>query len=132
MPGQNRNRDTKKYLDNGVSNVDDKWKNLGVLSVFGHAIEESLFIMLQSLFIMLKSQFILLKSLFIILKSLVVVLKYLLRMLIHMKMTITLTPQQSLVERTDQLSTELQPYHRHLKHTLEWFLDLCVVLFWEI
>ena len=41
MPGQNRNRDTKKYLDNGVSNVDDKWKNLGVLSVFGHAIEEN-------------------------------------------------------------------------------------------
>ena len=41
MPGQNRNRDTKKYLDNGVANVDEKWKNLGVLSVFGHAIEEN-------------------------------------------------------------------------------------------
>ena len=24
MPGQNRNRDTKKYLDNGVANVDEK------------------------------------------------------------------------------------------------------------
>ena len=41
MPGQNRNCDTKKYLDNGVANVDEKWKNLGVLSVFGHAIEEN-------------------------------------------------------------------------------------------
>ena len=31
------NRDTKKYLVNGVSNVDDKC----VLSVFGHGIEEN-------------------------------------------------------------------------------------------
>ena len=41
MPGQNRIRDTKKYLENGVKNVDDKWENLGVISVFGHAIEEN-------------------------------------------------------------------------------------------
>ena len=41
MPGQNRIRDSKKYLDNGVKYVDEKWTNLGVLSVFGHAIEEN-------------------------------------------------------------------------------------------
>ena len=34
-------RDTKKYLDNGVKFVDEKWDNLGVISVFGHAIEEN-------------------------------------------------------------------------------------------
>ena len=38
MQGQNHNRDTKKYLDNGVKFVDEKWDALGVISVFGHAI----------------------------------------------------------------------------------------------
>jgi len=41
MPGQNRQRDTKKYLENGIKNVDDKWDSLGIVSVFGHAIEEN-------------------------------------------------------------------------------------------
>ena len=40
MQGQNHNRDTKKYLDNGVKFVDEKWDALGVISVCGHTIEK--------------------------------------------------------------------------------------------
>merc|ERR1712129_380575 len=40
MPGQNRWRDTKTYLDNSVKFVDEKFDTLGVITVFGHALEE--------------------------------------------------------------------------------------------